>query len=273
MKRSQTNPGARPSAAGVRCNTIRYGRSLAGVLLCCAAMAATAETALVAVASNFAETARTLVALFTENSAHRLTLTPGSTGKLYAQILHGAPYDLFLAADAERPRLLEESGAAVAGSRQTYAIGQLVLHENSQLSGLLPGRELLVEGNFSRLALANPQLAPYGLAALETLQSLGVEDTVQGKLVYGDNVGQVYAMLNTGNVDLAFISAAQLSVAGGHRGRSWRVPEELHRPIRQDLVMLSRARGNPAAEAFTQFLRTRKARALIVSLGYRPFDD
>ncbi len=232
-------------------------------------MAAQSHSALVAVASNFTTAARALSSAFEETSDHTVTLTFGSTGQLYAQILQGAPYDVFLAADQRRPLRLEESGRTVAGSRSTYAIGALVLAARSGTGEITNVAARLRAGDYFRLALANPALAPYGRAAREVLTSLEVPDPANdGKLVLGENVGQVFAMLATGNVEFAFIAHAQLHGVTD-RFAQWPVPAALHKPIRQDLVQLNRAAENPAATAFLQFLNTRTAREIVISHGYR----
>lgn len=220
----------------------------------------------VAVAANAAEVVETLAAEFERESGHRVTVTVGSTGKLYAQILHGAPFDLFLAADQERPRLLVEQGLAVEDSRSTYAIGRLVLWRPG--AAMAVDEDLLRDGSLRRLALANPDLAPYGAAARETLRELGLWESLRPKIVLGENVGQAFAMAASGNAELAFVSLASvLSPRNGHEGSYWEVPEHLHRPIRQDSVLLDRARDNPAARDFHEFLNTPVALKTMESFG------
>ena len=220
-----------------------------------------------AVAANAAEVVGTLAADFEQQTGHRVTVTVGSTGKLYAQILHGAPFDLFLAADQERPRLLVEQGLAVEDSQRTYAIGRLVLW--SPDPGVAVGADTLRDGSFRRLAIANPDLAPYGAAARETLRELGLWESLRPKIVLGENVGQAFAMAASGNAELGFVSLASvLSPRNGHEGSYWEVPEHLHAPIRQDSVLLDRARDNAAARDFHEFLNTPGARETIESFGF-----
>lgn len=220
----------------------------------------------VAVAANAAEVVETLAADFERQTGHRVTVTVGSTGKLYAQILHGAPFDLFLAADQERPRLLVEQGLAVEGSRRTYAIGRLVLW--SPDAAMAIGEDLLKGGSFRRLAIANPDLAPYGAAARETLRELGLWESLRRKIVLGENVGQAFAMAASGNAELGFVSLSSvLSPRHGREGSYWEIPEHLHMPIRQDAVLLSRAEGNAAARAFHGFLVSPVALKTIESFG------
>ena len=231
-----------------------------------AATGAFAGETTVAVAANAAEVVETLAADFERESGHRVTVTVGSTGKLYAQILHGAPFDLFLAADQERPRLLVEQGLAVEDSRRTYAIGRLVLW--SPDPGVAVGADTLRDGSFRRLAIANPDLAPYGAAARETLRELGLWESLRPKIVLGENVGQAFAMAASGNAELGFVSLASvLSQRHGRDGSYWEVPEHFHTPIRQDSVLLERARDNPAARDFHEFLNTPVALKTVESFG------
>lgn len=232
-----------------------------------AAGGASAGDVTVAVAANAAEAVEAVAAEFERESGHRVTVTVGSTGKLYAQILHGAPFDVFLAADQERPRLLVEQGLGVEGSRRTYAIGRLVLW--SPDAAVAVDDAVLKGGAFRRLALANPDLAPYGAAARETLRELGLWESLRPKIVVGENVGQAFAMAASGNAELAFVSLASvLSPRNGHEGSYWEVPEHLHAPIRQDAVLLNRAGDNPAARAFHEFLNSPGALKTIESFGF-----
>ena len=222
----------------------------------------------VAVAANAAEAIETLAAEFEQDSGHRVTVTVGSTGKLYAQILHGAPYDLFLAADQERPRLLVEQGLAAADSRTTYAVGRLVLWRPAP-EAFTDAAAVLREGAFRRLAIANPDLAPYGAAARDTLRELGLWEGLRSKIVVGENVGQAFAMAASGNAELGFVALSSvLSARTTQPGSRWEVPPHFHAPIRQDAVLLDRARDNPAAHDFLRFLGSPRARESIASFGY-----
>lgn len=228
-----------------------------------------AETALVAVAANFSDAMAQLEPAFEAESGHALTVTTGSTGKLYAQIVHGAPFDVLLAADRARPAKLEAEGHAVAGSRFTYAVGRLVLWSPDPARVAPGGIVALEEGAFRALAIANPDLAPYGQAARETLAALGLEDALRNRIVMGENVGQAFALVATGNAELGFVALSSLRHARTNRaGSRWDVPADLHAPIRQDAVLLVRARENPTARAFLKFLRSDAARATIARLGY-----
>jgi molybdate transport system substrate-binding protein len=228
-----------------------------------------AEHALVAVATNFAEVAQKLESEFEAGSSHEITLTSGSTGKLYAQIINGAPYDLLLAADQQRPRLLEQSGEAVNGSRSAYAIGRLTLWSPDPDKVAADGRETLQIGAFRSLAIANPELAPYGAAAKQTLQSLAVWDSLKNKTVMGQNVGQAHALVATGNAELGLVSLSYvMSPRNKQPGSRWDIPAKLHTPIRQDAVLLQHGADNMAARSFLEFLHTDDARATIVAFGY-----
>ncbi len=216
---------------------------------------------LVAVAANFVRPAERIVGDFTEVHGGDVALVAGSTGKLYAQIRNGAPFDVFLAADQRRPALLEEEGLGLAGSRFTYAVGRLALW--SGRDGMELNAATLRSGGFRKLAIANPELAPYGRAAREALFRLGARP--QERLVTAESVGQAFALVATGNADLGLVAAAQAEQAA--HGSLWLVPGSLHQPIRQDAILLTRAKVNAVATAFVAFLRT-DARPIIASLGY-----
>jgi len=224
---------------------------------------ATADVVHVAVATNFAPTCRALADAFTSASQHDVLLSEGSTGKLAAQIANGAPFEVFLAADAERPRQLENEHHAVAGTRFPYALGRLVLW--SAREGFVRDETVLRGDDFAHLAIANPDLAPYGAAAREALQRLGVWDRVLPKLVRGEDIGQAFHFVATGNADLGFVALSQLGGAGGSR---WLVPSNLHAPIEQQAVLLVAGQNDPAAKAFLAFLASAPARVLIERAGY-----
>lgn len=229
---------------------------------------ATAAEALVAVATNFAEPMTRLAKNFERRSGHRLRIASGSTGQLYAQILSGAPYDVLLAADEERPARLEADGMAVEGSRFTYAHGRLALWCPACGKDAADVRSVLEEGRFRRIAIANPALAPYGVAATETLGKLGLLERLRPRLVFGENIGQAHAMVATGNTELGFVAASQLVATDQHAGAWWLVPRQCHSPIRQDAVLIARAEDNAAARAFLDYLRSDGARKLIAEAGY-----
>lgn len=227
----------------------------------------------VAVASNFASTAEEVATAFAAQSDTAVRISPGSTGKLYAQILHGAPYDIFLAADAERPRLLEQQGRAVRRSRITYATGSLVLwSRDSRLRGK-DCREALEQDSYGRVALANPDTAPYGAAARQFLIAQGLWDEVSSRAVYGENISQTLQFVATGNATLGFVARAQTTHEKLPPATcSWDVPETWHAPIRQQGVILRRAENNVVARQFFEFLNSAVARQIIRRHGYRVTD-
>lgn len=232
-----------------------------------AAGTAGAEEVRVAVAANFARTLDALAPAFAEATGHRLVPSAGSTGALYAQIVQGAPYDVFLAADAERPRRLEEAGAAVAGSRFTYAVGRLVLWTREE--GLADGGRARLGDPGRRVAIAEPALAPYGAAARAVLVRLGLWDGLRPRLVRGRDVGQTFQFVATGNADAGFVARSQV-VAGpfAGRGSAWLVPSDWHDPIEQQAVLLGTAAERPGSRAFLAWLRSAEARAILERDGY-----
>jgi molybdate transport system substrate-binding protein len=230
---------------------------------------AAGEEAVVAVAANFMEVAERLEADFERASGHTLTFVAGATGKLYAQIANGAPFDVFLSADRERTERLEKEGLAVAGSRFTYAVGRLTLWSREPGRVGSDGAATLRQGKFRLLAIANPALAPYGAAAKQALENLGLWERFEGRIVMGETIGQAHAVVASGNADLGFVALSSvLSPRNATEGSRWDVPPRLHAPIRQDAVLLARAAGNPAARGFLDFLRGERARAVIASYGY-----
>lgn len=224
-----------------------------------------ADSARVAVASNFSETLKRLVEDFESRREHRIELVTGSTGKLYAQILQGAPYDVFLAADALRPGRLESMGRALSGSRFTYALGRLVLWR-PQAGRADELERLLQTGRFDRLAIANPKLAPYGRAAAQLLKRLGLWQQLQLRIVRGENVAQAYHFVASGNAELGLVAWSQLQrQPEGKRGSWWWPSSETYDPIAQQAVLL---RDNPAARAFMEYLSGERAGRIIESDGY-----
>ncbi len=222
-----------------------------------------ADEVQVAVASNFAPVLEKLETLFEQQSGHTVTVISGATGNHYAQIVNGAPFDVFLAADDERPRMLEEAGKAVAGTSFTYALGKLVLWSSD--AAFVDGLGYVLKSDtFMHLAIANPQLAPYGAAAQETLMALGAWDQVQSRLVQGDNIAQTLQFVQTGNAELGFIAKSQLLEVGAS-GSYWEVPPNLYGPIIQQGVLL---KDSPAARAFIEFLQSDESKAVILAAGY-----
>jgi molybdate transport system substrate-binding protein len=250
--------------------TTRCRFALSLLLGLCLAGPAAAEEAVIAVAANFAEVAERLEQDFEAATGHVLSLVVGSTGKFYAQIANGAPFDVFLSADEETPARLEKEGQAVAGSRFTYATGRLTLWSPEPGGVGSDGAATLKEGKFRRLAIANPELAPYGAAAKQALEKLGLWERFKDRIVMGETIGQAHAMVASGNAELGFVALSYvLSPRSETKGSRWDVPADLYAPLRQDAVLLARAAGNPAARGFLDFLRSAKAKALIASYGYK----
>jgi molybdate transport system substrate-binding protein len=239
---------------------------LLGFAIAAACPAATAGEAHAAVAANFAAPAKLLAERFRAASGERISISSGSTGKFYAQIRNGAPFDLLLSADDETPLRLENEALAVPGSRFTYAIGKLVLW--SPIPGFVDDKgEVLRSGRFNRLAIANPRLAPYGHAARQVLEKLGLAASLQGRLAHGENIAQTFQFVASGNAELGFVALSQLT-EGSAPGSRWRVPAALYDPIRQDAVLLVHGERNPAARQFLEFLRRPDSRQLIRLAGY-----
>jgi molybdate transport system substrate-binding protein len=229
-----------------------------------------AEEVQVAVAANFTAPMKLIAADFEKDTGHKAVLTFGATGKFYAQITNGAPFEVFLSADDETPARLEKEGAAVHGSRFTYATGKLVLW-SAQPGVVDAAGEVLKKGDFKKIAIAAPKLAPYGAAAVETMNKLGLQAALEPKLVQGESIGQAFSFVSTGNAELGFIALSQVYEGGKIKsGSAWIVPENLHSPIRQDAVLLAKAKDNKAAVQLMAFLKTGKARAVIRSFGYEP---
>ncbi len=245
-------------------------RTVSGILVLAlsALMAATgtrADTIHVAVASNFQRTMKVLAPLFEERTGHHLVISWGATGRIYAQIVNGAPHQVFLAADTARPARLERDGRAVPGTRFTYAEGRLMLC-GSAPSLRKKGLRILAEGKFNRLALANPRLAPYGRAAREVLEHLGLSERLHTRTVRGENIGQTFHFLRAGAADLGFVALSQvLALPEEKRPACTPVPSNLHEPILQQAILLE---DSPAARAFLAFLRSSEAGEIIRQHGY-----
>lgn len=239
--------------------------ALIGLLLCSHAQSAEVH---VAVASNFSIPMKAIAAQFEQESGHKVVTSSGATGKFYAQIRNGAPFELLLAADDKIPAKLEAEGLGVAGSRFTYAIGRLVLW--SARPDFVDGQgEALKKAAFGQLAIANPRLAPYGAAAVEAMKALGVFAAVERKLVIGENIAQTYQFVHAGNAALGFVAMSQVFEDGRLKsGSGWVVPSRLHQPIRQDALLLQKGKDNPAARELAKFLKDDKARSAIRRYGY-----
>ena len=230
--------------------------------------AANADEVQVAVAANFTAPMQKIAADFEKDTGHKAQLAFGSTGKLYAQTRNGAPFEILLAADDSTPAKLEKEGAGIAGSRFTYAIGKLVLW--SAKPGFVDDKgEVLKKGDFKHISVANPKLAPYGQAAVETLTALKLLDTLQPKFVTGENISQTHQFAATGNAELGFVALSQVMKDGKiTEGSAWIVPAEMYQPIRQDAVLIGAAKDKPAAQALMKYLASDKVKAFIKTFGY-----
>ena len=238
---------------------------LAGLLM--ATVAARAEEIPVAVAANFTAPFNKIAAEFEKETGHKLVASFGSTGKFYAQIRNGAPFEVLLAADDETPARLVKEGAGVSGSPFSYAIGKLVLW--SAKPGLVDDKgAVLKAGTFERIALAEPKLAPYGAAGVEAMKKLGVYDAVAPKVVTGEPIAQVYQFVASGNAQLGFVALSQVLKDGKIEGSAWIVPADLYTTIRQDAVLLNGGKDKAGPVALLKYLQGAKAQAVIKSYGY-----
>jgi molybdate transport system substrate-binding protein len=227
-----------------------------------------ADEVQVAVAANFTAPMQKIAGDFEKETGHKALLTFGATGKFYAQINNGAQFDVLLSADEDTPTKLEQEGAAVKGTRFTYAIGKLVLWSSKE--AIVDGKgAVLKQGGFDHIALANPKLAPYGAAAMEVMKALGVADALTPEFVQGENIAQTYQFVATGNALLGFVALSQVYEVGKLKsGSAWIVPSSLYNPIRQDAVILEKGKSNSAAVALMKYLKSDKAKAVIESYGY-----
>lgn len=235
------------------------------VVLLSAAPARAAEV-VAAVAANFGPAMARIEPGFESATGHNLTVVLGSSGKFLQQIQQGAPFDVLLSADVERPELLAKSGLGVPASRFTYAIGRLTLW-SPDAKAFGDGEAYLKAGAFRHLAIANPAVAPYGAAARRVLEQLGLWPGLQHKIVRAEDIGQVYAMAGSGAAEAAFVAYSAV-LAGNKPGSQWLVPQNLHPPLKQDAILITRAQNNPAAKALLDYLKTPAAREVIAALGY-----
>lgn len=239
------------------------------LILLGAAGIAHADEVQVAVAANFAAPMKEIAARFEQDTGHKVLSTVGATGKFYAQIKNGAPFEILFAADDETPARLEKEGAAVPHTHFTYAIGKLVLW--SAQPGVVDDKgEVLKKAGFEHLSIANPRLAPYGAAAVEALQKLAVYSALEPKLVVGESIAQAHQFVASGAARLGFVAMSQVYAGGKLKsGSAWVVPASLYNPIRQDAVALEKGRGKPAVEALLKYMKGDKAKAVIRSYGYQ----
>ncbi len=228
-----------------------------------------AEEIRVAVASNFGAVLYEITAAFERETGYPAVISSGSSGTLYAQIRNGAPFDVFFSADVTRPRLLEEEGVAVQGSRFTYAVGRLTLWSVMPNVVKADGWSVLTTGNFEHLAIANPKTAPYGVAAQETLQAMGLWEQMMGRIVQGENIGQTFQFVFSKNAQLGFVALSQvLDSRINGIGSRWDVPANLYDPLRQQVVLLVNGQHRKAATAFLDYVKGAKSRTIIERFGY-----
>lgn len=228
-----------------------------------------ADDTLVAVAANFAGAVEAIASEFTKDTGHTVQVTTGATGKLYAQIGEGAPFAILLSADAKTAEKLIAEGKAVSGSRFTYAVGKLSLWSPDPARIGEDPRAALTAADTLYVAIANPELAPYGVAAREALTTMGLWDTIQPKIVMGQNIGQTFSLVDTGAAQMGFVATSAVQVPGASpRGSRYDVPQDMFLPIRQDAVLLRAGEANRAAIAFMEYLRSERAKAIINSFGY-----
>lgn len=227
-----------------------------------------ADEVQVAVAANFTGPMQVISVLFERDTGHKASLAYGATGKFYAQIANGAPFQVLLAADDETPAKLVKEGHAVAGTAFTYAIGTLVLW--SADAKLVDAKgEVLKKGGFKHLSLANPKTAPYGAAGMQVMSKLGVAESIKPLIVQGENISQTHQFISTGAAELGFVAYSQVIKNGAiGSGSGWIVPTNLYDPIRQDAVILAKGKDKPAAIALMNYLKGEKALAVIKSFGY-----
>jgi molybdate transport system substrate-binding protein len=226
-----------------------------------------AEQALVAVAANFVPPFREIAIEFEKTTGHQLQVAGGSSGNFYTQIKNGAPFDVFFSADMERPKLLEDEGFGVKDAHFTYAIGRLVLWSSD--ADLIKGEETLRFKQYKKLAMANPKTAPYGVAAMQTMQKLELWESLQPRIVMGENIGQTMGFIESGNAQLGFVALSQVmdpKIKG--KGSRWDVPANLHEPIKQDVILLTKGKDNLAAKALLEFIGGPQAKAIIERYGY-----
>lgn len=221
----------------------------------------------IGVAANFTDTTRELSRHFEAETRHRVSASFGSTGKLYAQIRNGAPFDVFMAADARRPKMIEEAGDGAEGTRFTYARGKLVLWSPAP-EAFEDAQRYLEQQPFARLAIANPKTAPYGLAARQVLEHIGQWQPLQPKLVRGDSIAQTFQFVVSRNAQAGFVAASQVKVWGEDTGTLWHVPQAYYQPLDQQAILLNRGVGNEAARAWMDFLKSETALTIIRNYGY-----
>lgn len=248
---------------------VKLSKILIGLLMMATSVIASAENVSVAVAANFKETLQEISANFQRATGHTVSISSEGSGKIVAQIKNGADYDIFLSADQAKPIKLEKEGGIVPGSRFTYAVGKLALW--SATPGVVDSKGSILErGGYQHLAIADPKLAPYGLAATQVLQKYGLAEKITPWLVVGKNIGTTFSYVQTGNAEIGFVALSQIYKNGKltHGGSYWLVPSSYYKPIKQDAVLLPHGRNNAAAVALMKYLKSPAARKVMKSYGY-----
>lgn len=225
-------------------------------VFCASASIVHAATLKLAVASNALKAMTEIGERFEQQSNHRILISAGSTSKLYTQIINGAPFDIFFAANVREPERLEQAGLTIPGSRFTYARGRLALYSRNPTRIGKDGEAFLQEGHYQRLVIANPEIAPYGYAAQQVLQALDLWEAVTRKLIRGQNIGQAFQFTVTGNADAGFVALSDVKQLGSHSGSVWLVPQKMYSPLQQQAVILKRCQSVPAAQAFLAYMRS-----------------
>jgi molybdate transport system substrate-binding protein len=240
--------------------------SLLGTLLVTHVHAAEVK---VAVAANFAKTLEEITVQFEKDTGHKILATPGATGKFYAQIVNGAPFEVFISADDETPRKIAKESKAIAETQFTYAIGTLALW-SPDTNLVDQGGGVLKTDKFKFIAIANAKVAPYGQAAVQTMLKLGVLTKVEPRVVQGENIAQTYQFVTSGNAQLGFVALSQITENGKVKsGSAWIVPQEFHDQIKQDAILLNNGKDSIAAKALLDYLKSDKAKKIIASYGYK----
>lgn len=243
---------------------MRHLAAISALLVIASPATAFAEEAIVAVAANFTKPAEALGRAFTEKTGGTVTFSFGSTGSLYAQITQGAPFEVFLSGDSKRPNLAIKAGLGIEGTAFTYAVGALALY--APHIDVTHGKAVLADARYQHLAIADPLTAPYGAAAVEALEKLGLTETTGSKLVVGENISQALQFVDSGNAELGFVALSQ--VIDKPANAVWRVPAHLHGPILQDAVLLAPGANDPTAKAFLDFIRSNEGKVIIEKFGY-----
>lgn len=229
------------------------------------------QRTVVAVAANFDQPIRGIAREFEKKTGQDIQIVLGSSGKLFAQIKNGAPYDVFLSADQTKPAALAAQGFGVLSSQFTYAKGLIVLWSRRPLNSSLSIDKLLVDNKIHSIAMANPTLAPYGTAAKEVIEQLGLQDKIADRLVFGQNIAQAYHFVYSGNAEVGFVAHSQFTNVQhmeNSQGVFWEIPRELYTPIAQDAILLSRAKNKTEAKIFLEYLKTENARRVMSTYGY-----